>query len=45
MSKFYASIQPNQTISSDLILGIAGTIYFLVDMLDPLNARFPAYEY
>lgn len=25
--------------------GLAGTIYFLVDMLDPLNARFPAYEF
>lgn len=25
--------------------GMAGTIYFLVDLLEPLNARFPAYEY
>ena len=28
-----------------LVAGLAGTIYFLTDMLDPLNARFPAYEF
>nr|KAG5705127.1 hypothetical protein BaRGS_030844 [Batillaria attramentaria] len=28
-----------------LFEGMAGTIYFLVDMLDPLNAKFPAFEF
>lgn len=27
-----------------LFEGMAGTIYFLVDLLDPKNAKFPAYE-
>nr|KAG5705126.1 hypothetical protein BaRGS_030843 [Batillaria attramentaria] len=25
--------------------GMAGTVYYLVDLLDPMNARFPAYEF
>ncbi|PVD30460.1 hypothetical protein C0Q70_09726 [Pomacea canaliculata] len=25
--------------------GMAGTIYFLVDLLDPMSARFPCFEY
>ncbi|XP_076439508.1 glutathione S-transferase LANCL1-like [Babylonia areolata] len=28
-----------------LFEGMAGTIYFLCDLLDPMKARFPAYEY
>ncbi|PVD30461.1 hypothetical protein C0Q70_09727 [Pomacea canaliculata] len=39
----HQSFTPDHPFS--LFEGIAGTIYFLVDMLDPLNARFPAYEY
>lgn len=27
-----------------LFEGMAGTIYFLIDLLDPSNARFPAFE-
>ncbi|KAK7494624.1 hypothetical protein BaRGS_00014022 [Batillaria attramentaria] len=25
--------------------GMAGTVYYLVDLLDPMNAQFPAYEF
>lgn len=34
--------QPDTPYS--LFEGMAGTIYFLADMLDPSNARFPAYD-
>ena len=28
-----------------MFAGLAGTLYYLADMLDPLNARFPAFEF
>jgi len=28
----------------DRILGLAGTIYYMADMLNPTHARFPAFE-
>jgi hypothetical protein len=27
-----------------IVLGLAGTIYFMADVLTPTNARFPAFE-
>jgi hypothetical protein len=28
----------------DSPLGLAGTIYYMADLLDPTHARFPAFE-
>lgn len=38
--KFYHLFQINNIY---IILGLAGTIYFLIDIQQPLSAKFPGY--
>ena len=41
---FNLSLSPMLTLHHCGVSGLAGTIYFLADMLDPANAKFPAFE-
>lgn len=40
--KLHETRTPDRPFS--LFEGLAGTIYYLVDLLDPQNARFPAFQ-
>lgn len=43
MKKSFGALAVN-SLRHFLFAGMAGTIYFLADILQPMKARFPAFE-
>jgi hypothetical protein len=37
-------VPPNEDFPASLFAGLGGGVYFLIDLLDPLEARFPALD-